>query len=141
MSQSDGFIYNYTSVLFDGDWGDIERPKIVELSATKARFKGERDRFFNFRRAIRIKYAMDEVTDLDTEIYMEMGMDVYPLELIAPTIQDMQAIIGKIRDINRVYRRENDFAAVEITGFTVKTVKGKYYGTCAVSATKAPKNT
>jgi len=131
-------LYSYSQVLYDGNWGTVSRPIIKELLAFKDKYRGS---FFNLRRAIRIGMIEDEAGELELDYFLEVGAETFSLEILLPTITDVKNVLDQIRKINRAYKQEADYAAVEISNVKIENRKGRYYSTCIVKAIKASEDT
>jgi len=128
------FVLSYTQVLFDGNWGKVGRPVIEELLAYKDKYRGS---FYNQRRAVRVSLFGDDAGEADVDFFLEVGQESYSIEMILPTIIELRKVIDKIRDINRKYKQEEDYASIDLTNIKIENRKGKYYCTGMVQAVKA----
>jgi len=125
---------NLTAVLYNGDWGDITRPYICEITIYSHRYRGEYNNYYNMRRGIRISVAADSITDGQRDYFLQDGALVLSMEVIAKTYEDLSNIIRQIRTITREYKRQNDYAEIIITEFNITPKSGKYIATAGVSA-------
>ena len=128
------FHLSYANVLYDGDWGTVERPIIRELLSYSDKYVGG---FYYLRRAIRISIVGVDTGEADLEFFLELGVETFSFELLSPTISDAKLLLAQIQSINRTYKQEDDFASVELANVKIEYRKGMYYCTGIVRATKA----
>lgn len=133
-----GYQLSYSNVLNDGDWGDLLKPIIKEGIPHKIKYKGYRDAFYRYRRAIKVMLGSDDEGEDDLlGALVQVGDEAYLMEVIAPSVVNLQAILSRIRIINEQYKQQADFASITLSNFAIEPIRGKYLATCTVMARKA----
>ena len=134
MSVVNKYQFTITTIFHNGNWEEVVRPHLSEVHSYIHKYRRGYNNFFNMRRAIRVSIAADVVDDVDRDFFLQSGTDVLSLEIITSTYGDMTSIIEQLRKILRVYKRQNEYAVINITEFNITPKQAKYFATAGVSA-------
>lgn len=133
------FLYDLTTILNAGGWGNVTKPVITELDTTP---EGELDHNFeNYRRIIRIARVAREPKERSLGRGTESGESIvnYTLEIKSYDKTDCDEILDQIRDIMITDNDYSIYSDIRIGVSEDSIGRGIHYEKCPVTCYRTGK--